>query len=165
MVLSLLLPGERVAERRGETGLLAPIQCARHPASIDMEWKGSVSLHSGGFGDEVGVGGEGLEAWGRVELVCFGFLETVSLCGSHYPGTLNPASASTGLELQACTTMVGKTTLSGQCQLRRNGSQGQLTSNEPVGVGPMGLGFLGLKNPRKDRAAGGEGSSPAQLAL
>lgn len=27
--------------------------------------------------------------------------------------------------------------------------KGPLTSNEPVGVGPMGLGFLGLKNPGK----------------
>lgn len=37
--------------------------------------------------------------------------------------------------------------------LNRNGSQGQLTSDEPVGVGPMGLGFLGLKNPGKDSSS------------
>lgn len=58
MVLSLLLPGARVVERRGGTGLPAPKQCARHPASIDMEWKGlSACIQVGlGVGERVGEG-------------------------------------------------------------------------------------------------------------
>lgn len=116
--------------------------------------------HQSALGWIGGWGGSG-EIWrGEGELFCFGFLETVSLCGSYYPQTLNPASAFTVLELQVCITIVGKTTLSGQCQLSSNGSQVQLTSNEPVGVGPMELGFLGLKNPGKDGAAGGDASPP-----
>lgn len=121
--------------------------------------EGSITVQWSGSGEWVGVGRYG--GGGKGALFCFGFLETVSPCGSYYPGTLNPASVSTVLELQVWPTIVGKATLSGQCQLSRNDSQGQLTSNEPDRVGPMGLGFLGLKNPGKDRAAGGGGSSPA----
>jgi hypothetical protein len=146
VALSLLLPGAMVVERRGETGLPAPRQCAHRPVSSDVGGGGSIRCS----GVDLGRGWEqgGMEG-GEGELFCFGFLETVSLCGSYYAGTLNPASASTVLELQVCTTIVGKATLSGQCQLSRNGSQGQLTSNEPDGVSPMGLAFLGLKNPGK----------------